>query len=195
MKLSNSMTESSSTAQTISDLIRQRRTVHTFQAELPPREAILRAVEVARWAPNHHHTEPWRFSLLGPETAAKIVDLNAELVTARKGPEHGEYKRKRWSSVPGWLAVTCPRSEEEQRQQEDYAACCCAIHNFSLALWSEGIGVKWSTGDVTRHPRFFELLGLDPAAHFVVGLLWYGYPAEVPPGRRKPVEEFLTELP
>ncbi len=190
------MSETSpSTDFSLADLLRQRRTVHNFQPDLPPKEAILRAVELARWAPNHHLTEPWRFILLGPETAGQIVDLNAELVAARKGPEHGEYKRKRWSLVPGWIAVTCPRSPDENRQQEDYAACCCAIHNFSLALWSEGIGVKWTTGDVIRHPRFFELLHTDPATHLCVGLLWYGYPAEIPPARRKSVEDIFTERP
>jgi nitroreductase len=191
------MTDSShSDSQPLLDLIRQRRTVHDFEPGCPPKEAILRAVELARWVPNHHHTEPWRFIVIGPETAQKIVDLNAELVTARKGPEHGEHKRKRWSTVPGWIAVTCPRTDDEQRQNEDYAACCCAIHNFSLSLWSEGIGVKWTTGDVIRHPRFFEFLGIDPLARLVVGLLWYGYPATIPPAQsRKPVEEILTERP
>lgn len=170
--------------------------MHDFQPDRPSKEFILRAVELARWVPNHHHTQPWGFILLGPETAAQVVGLNAELVTARKGAEHGEHKRKRWSSVPGWMAVTCLRSEDEQRQQEDYAACCCAIHNFSLSLWSEGIGVKWTTGDVIRHPRFFELLKLNPETHFVVGLLWYGYPANIPAAQsRKPVEEILRELP
>jgi nitroreductase len=190
------MTETSSSDVALLDLIRQRRTVHDFRPELPPKEAVLRAVELARWVPNHHHTEPWRFLHLGPKTASRIVDLNAELVTARKGPEHGEHKRKRWSEVPGWLAVTCPRSEDAQRQQEDYAACCCAIHNFSLSLWSEGIGVKWTTGDVTRDPRCLELLETNQETHFIVGLLWYGYPADVPaPQSRKPVEEILGELP
>ncbi len=189
------MTENSPLTKPLADWIRERRTVHNFQSRVPPKEAVLQAVESARWAPNHHHTEPWRFLLLGPETIAQVVNLNAELVAARKGREHGEHKRKRWSEVPGWLAVTCPRSDEEQRQQEDYAACCCAIHNFSLSLWSEGIGVKWTTGDVTRHPRFFELIQTNPDTYFVPGLLWYGYPAVIPDQKRKPVAEILTELP
>ncbi len=89
-----------------------------------------------------------------------------------------------------------PRSEDEQRQQEDYASCSCAIHNFSLSLWSEGIGVKWTTGDVIRHPRFFELLSVNPDTHFIAGLLWYGYPANVPAAQsRKSVEEIFRELP
>jgi len=188
-------TDTSSTSVSVTELLRSRRTVHNFQPECPPKESILRAVELARWAPNHHKTEPWRFHLLGPETAAKVVELNAELVTARKGPDHGEHKRKRWSTIPGWIAVSCPRSENEQLQQEDYAACCCAVQNFSLSLWSEGIGVKWGTGDVTRHPTFFEMLGLSPETHFIVGLMWYGYPADVPNQKRKPVEEIFSELP
>lgn len=183
-------------ASSLQEFIRGRRTVHNFRPDRPPLDAVLRAVELARWAPNHHRTEPWRFLLLGPESAAKIVDLNAELVAARKGPEHGEYKRKRWSTVPGWLAVTCARSDDEQLQSEDYAACCCAVHNFSLSMWSEGLGVKWTTGDVTRHPRCFELLEIDPDKEFLVGMLWFGYPADVPaPQPRKAVEEIFRELP
>ena len=54
--------------------------------------------------------------------------------------------------------------------------------------------MKWGTGKVTRDPRFFDLLGIDPAREKLVGLFWYGYPAEIPQSRRKPVEEFITEL-
>ncbi|QDU37923.1 Putative NAD(P)H nitroreductase YdjA [Maioricimonas rarisocia] len=187
-----SFTESGSP---LAELIRGRRTINLFQPETPPLETVLQAIELARWAPNHKHTEPWRFHLIGPQTAGKIVDLNARLVTEAKGTEAGEAKRARWSAVPGWLAVTCVRSEEELRDEEDYAACCCAIQNLSLHLWEEGIGVKWSTGAVTRDPAFYELLDLDPRERRVVGLLWYGYPASVPEQRRRPVEEIVVELP
>ena len=30
-------------------------------------------LELARWAPNHHLTEPWRFRVLGPETFDRLV--------------------------------------------------------------------------------------------------------------------------
>ena len=44
------------TIPTIEEVIRGRRTVHNFTAELPPFEQIEKAVELARWAPNHRHT-------------------------------------------------------------------------------------------------------------------------------------------
>lgn len=176
-------------------LLSGRRTIHSFKPGCPPREVLMAALEHARWAPNHHLTEPWHFYLLGPETAAAVAELNAGLVRLKAGPEAAADKLARWRAVPGWLVVSCDRSDEPLRQREDYAACCCAIQNIQLYLWSQGVGTKWTTGAVTRDPRFHELLWLDPEAEEVVGLLWYGYPAEVPQTTRRAVGESLVELP
>ena len=176
-------------------LIESRRTIHDFKPEVPPRETILRAIDLARWAPNHLLTEPWRFYLLGPETAQAITRLNAEQVTRDKGEAAGRAKLERWSKVPGWLAVTCINSDEPVRAREDFAACCCAVQNLQLYLWSEGIGVKWTTGKVTREPEFYDLIWVDPAVETLVGLMWYGYPADIPQPQRKAVEQILVELP
>lgn len=178
----------------VSKVIHDRRTISFFKAELPPRELILNAVEAARWAPNHHLTEPWRFYLLSEQCKQTIVDLNAEMVASSKGREAGEAKRKRWSMIPGWLVMTCTRSENELRAREDYAACCCAIYAMSLYLWPHGVGVKWTTGEVTRDARFYEAIWTDPDAESVVGLIWYGYPVEVPVAARKPVSEIVVEV-
>lgn len=179
----------------LAELIRGRRTINLFQPEPPPLATLLQAIELARWAPNHKHTEPWTFHLIGPHTAEKIVDLNAQLVAQAKGAAAGEAKRTRWAAVPGWLAVTCECCDDPLQAEEDYAACCCAIQNLTLHLWDAGIGVKWSTGAVTRDPAFYELLGIDRSERRVIGLLWYGYPASVPEQRRKPVDEIVVELP
>lgn len=182
--------------QLIEDVIRNRRTIHSFEPGCPSFELIERAVELARWAPNHRHTEPWQFHHLGPETIASVVALNAELVTAQKGAAAGEAKRERWGTIPGWLAVTSRRSPDDaELEKEDYAACCCAIQNLSLYLWSAGIGVKWTTGPVTRHPDFYRLLNVDPLQRQTVGLLWYGFASSVPSQKRRPVEEILQHLP
>lgn len=180
---------------TPSELLRSRRTIHEFKEQLPPREIVLRGLELARWAPNHLLTEPWHFYLLGPETAQAIAELNAKLTTRNKGPEAGEVKLARWQRIPGWLVVTCENIDDSLQAREDYAACCCAIHNFSLYLWSEGVGVKWTTGDVIREPEFYDLIWVDPTLETVVGLLWYGYPAEVPQTARTPLSQVMVELP
>ncbi|GIV58376.1 MAG: putative NAD(P)H nitroreductase YfhC [Rhodothermaceae bacterium] len=178
------------------DVIRSRRTTHRFRPDVPSPEVIRRAVEAACWAPNHKLTQPWRFYLLGPDTAARVVALNTELVRARWGEAAARDKQARWEAIPGWLVVTCRRSDDPLRAREDYAACCCAVQNLMLVLWQEGVGAKWGTGAVTRDPRLLSLIGADPATEEVVGLFSYGYPADVPPPPpRKPVETVLVERP
>ncbi len=176
-------------------LLRERRTIHEFKPEMPPREPVMRALDAARWVPNHHVTQPWHFYLVGPETRKQIARLNAELISQRKGAQAGEDKYRRWSTIPGWVVVTCQNSDDEITAREDYAACCCAIHNFSLSLWTEGIGVKWTTGHVTRDDGFYDLLWTDREVESVVGLVWYGYAAETPATARKSVAEVMVELP
>jgi len=64
-----------------------------------------------------------------------------------------------------------------------------------LALWNEEIGVKWSTGDVIRDKRFYDLLWINLELETVVGLFWYGYAEEIPNTTRKQFVQITTELP
>ena len=177
-------------------LIRGRRTIDQY-LELPVPEAlVLEAIDVARWAPNHHVTEPWHFYLLGPETVEGCLGLCEEIVTAKKGPEAGAFKRNAWSKKPGWVVMTCKRSpDNELLEREDYAACSAAMQNFMLYLWKAGVGTKWTTGPITRDPRLAEIVGFDPEKEFVVGLTWYGYPKLTPEQKRRDTDEILTQLP
>jgi len=178
----------------VAEIIRDRRTISSFKPGKPPRDALIRGIDVARWAPNHHLTEPWRFYLLSDEVKREVVELNARMVTEASGEKAGAGKRERWIAIPGWMVLTCARSSDPLRQREDYAACCCAAQNLSLYLWSQGIGMKWTTGDVIRSAEFYDLIWVDPEVEEVVGLFWYGYPAEVPATVRRPAGEIIVEL-
>lgn len=181
-------------AQRFDQILRSRRTIGVFRAECPPRDVVLSALELATWAPNHRKTEPWRFTQLGPQAVQRIIELNAQLIAAKKGPDEAEKKRRQWTAVPGWLLVTCVKSTAPVQSEEDYAACCCAIQNLTLSLWSKGIGSKWSTGSVTQHPEFAEITGFDPQVERVVGMIWYGYPQIMPEQTRKPLADVLREV-
>lgn len=183
----------SAQAEALHRLLAGRRTVHRF---LPAgagdaaalRAAAERAVRAACMAPNHKMTQPWRFHLLGPETAERVCVLNAERaaedVRREKGAEAAraafEDKLAKWRAFPGWMVLTCRRSDDALRAREDYAACCCAAQNFMLALWAEGIGSKWSTNGLIREPRLLELLGIDGEREEIVGMFWYGRFADAP---------------
>ena len=180
----------------IKDLVKNRRTIHQFKPEPVPDEVTLRAaIEQAIWAPNHYLTQPWRFYLLGAESKERICLLNSQLVNEKQGERAAQVKLRRWREVPGWLLLTCLKSDDEVTMRENYASCCCVAQNLMLILWDSGIGVKWTTGAVTRTRDFHDIVGADPALEEVVGLFWYGYPAEIPAAERKPLDQVLTKLP
>ena len=76
-------------ASVFQQLMLSRRTINAFEPELPAgwEASLERAVRAATHAPNHKRTEPWRFHLLGPEAAARVCELNAEIVAESKGAE------------------------------------------------------------------------------------------------------------
>ena len=178
----------------IAERIRSRRTTKLFLKQKVGRDVVREAIELARWAPNHHLTEPWHFYLLGKNKIAACADLIGTLIRETKGDEElAVFKEQSAKAMPGWLLVTCSKSDDELLQQEDYASCCCAIQNLTLYLSEAGIASKWTTGLITRDQRLFDLLGIDSNREFVVGLIWYGYPKILPTQSRKEVADILTE--
>jgi len=176
----------------LGERIRARRTTKLFLRQEVDRKLILDAIEVARWAPNHHLTEPWHFYILGKQRIAEAVELTRTVVSERKGPEIGDFKARAHAEIPGWLVVTCNRSDDELRQQEDYASCACAIQNLMLYLSEAGVATKWATGPITRDARFYRLMGIDPDQVMVVGIVWYGYAKITPTQSRRPVSDITT---
>ncbi len=177
------------------EVLRGRRTINLYLTLPVPADLVDEAIEVATWAPNHHVTEPWRFYLLGPETVERCVERCREMTAAKKGEKAADFKAASWAEKPGWLVVTCKRSSDALLQGEDYAACCAATQNLLLYLWKAGVGSKWTSGDITRDERFFDIVGIDADEEFVVGLIWYGYAKVTPEQRRRPLDEVLKKLP
>jgi len=52
----------------VDEAIRTRRTHKVYRPDPVPREQLDQLFELARWAPNHHLTNPWRFRVLGPRS-------------------------------------------------------------------------------------------------------------------------------
>ena len=174
--------------------IKNRRTVKLFTDEEINPDIITKGIDLARWAPNHHLTEPWHFYILNSSAIKESVELIRTVVTERKGKKIGNFKAEDASTRPGWMVVTCKKSDIELTQQEDYASVCCAIQNFSLYLSEAGLASKWSTGVITRDQRFYDLLKINSESEFIVGLIWYGYPKTLPNQSRGELDSVITIL-
>lgn len=181
------------------DAIRTRTTVHRYQPGEVDTRAIERAIEAAICAPNHRMTEPWRFTLIGPEGREAITAINADLKTAKAGgpldePSLAKLRAKMLN--PGALIVVSQISTNDPAaEREDYAAVACAAQNLMLSLHADGWGSKWSTGGVTTDPRTYAAANINPTIEQIVGFIWAGRPTNdkppAKPARRKTAADVL----
>jgi nitroreductase len=163
--------------------IRSRRT-HKQYGEEPVDEAVVRElVELARWAPNHKLTNPWRFRLLGPETRAAIDALV---------PEQEAAKLRR---APTLVLVTALRSDDPVLADEDVQAAAAAVYALLLGATARGLASYWRTPGCFREPAVRAALGLAEN-EVLVSLVHLGPPASEPPAKeRAPVDHVFSVLP
>ena len=163
--------------------IRMRRTHKQYGSE-PVSEAVVRElVDLARWAPNHKVTNPWRFRLLGPEMRARIDELvpASEVMKLRRAPT--------------LVLVTAVPSEDPVLAEEDVRATAAATYAMLLGATQRGLASYWRTPSCFGEQSIRELLGLA-VNEVVVALVHLGPPVtEPPPKERAPVEDVFTALP
>ncbi len=151
--------------------IRSRRTHKAFGPEPLPREQVEELLELARWAPNHHLTAPWRFRVVGPRAL--------ELLKQAAGPD-GAAKLDR---APTLIVVSCVLSGDLLQDEEDLHATAVASYIVLLAAHGRGLAGYWRTPGVLRSEEGRRAVGL-PAGERFVGLLHLGSPRQ----RRQPPE-------
>jgi nitroreductase len=162
--------------------IRSRRTHKAFAPEPLSREEVEELLELARWAPNHHLTAPWRFRVLGPRALERLK--------ASAGPE-GARKLDR---APTPLVASARLGGDPVQDEEDLHATAVASYIVLLAAHARGHAGYWRTPAMLREEDGRRAVGLAAEERFV-GLLHLGRPRQeqaVP--ERPPVEQTTTFL-
>lgn len=189
----------------IMETIQSRRTIFKFKPDPVPKSLLEDILFAGIWAPNHHLTEPWRFTVIGEEAKLQLAERYREIqidkvvskLDKKKGmvefnlADIGERGFQKFMSKPTIVAVSCIQEGSEQRQREDYASACCAMLNIQLAGWEQGIGMQWSTGGITMEKQTYQLLGINSEEEYIIGFYYMGYPEEIPTPKRKPLNDVL----
>jgi nitroreductase len=165
--------------------IRTRRTHKAFGPRAVEREVLLDLLELARWAPNHHLTNPWRFRVLGERTREELMDL------AEVEQPGSAVKLRR---APTLVVVSAQLSGEPVQDREDVLATAVAAYIVLLGAHARGLAAYWRTVALLDDPRGRAILGLV-AEETPLGLLYLGDPVQeqrVP--ERAPVDDYVIEL-
>lgn len=162
--------------------VRTRRTHKAFGPEPLSRGEIEELLELARWAPNHNLTAPWRFRVVGPRALARLKEA--------AGPE-GAAKLDR---APTLIVVSCRLGGDPVQDEEDLHATAVASYIVLLAAHGRGLAGYWRTPALLRTAEGREAVELADDERFV-GLLHLGRPRqEKEPPPRPPVEQTTAFL-
>jgi nitroreductase len=173
-----------SSAMDLDTAIRTRRTHKAYGPEPVPREVLDELFELARWAPNHNLTNPWRFRVLGPEALAALKDAAASADAVTK-----------LDRAPTLIAASALQGDDPLQNEEDLAAAACAVYVILLAAHARGLASYWRTPEVLRTPAGRAAVGI-PDDERVLGLIHLGPPRQAREApERAPVGDYVTYLP
>lgn len=179
------------------DTIFSRRSIKEFTDREITRDEIEELLEAACQAPNHRHTEPWRFYVLGPEARAGYGRaLGLRKAKKIDDPEAAQAVIDKVSALhrnlPAMVAVAIVENENPEIREEDYAAAYMGVQNLSLLACARGLGSQIMTGAVMNDPNSIEAMGVRDG-ETVVATVRIGEPASVPEGKaRHAASDFTT---
>src|SRR5215211_7308405 len=167
----------------LEDAIRSRRTHKAYGPEPVDPATLEELFELARWAPNHNLTNPWRFRVLGPSALARLKEA--------AGPEAAS----KLDRAPTLVAVSVAQTGEDPvRDEEDLIAASIAAYIVLLAAHGRGLAGYWRTPAVLRADAGRDALGV-PDGERLIGLLHLGPPRqERPVPERAPTGDVVTFL-
>jgi nitroreductase len=146
--------------------IRTRRTHKAYGSDPLDRETLTELLDLGRWAPNHHLTNPWRFRVLGPGALERLKEA--------VGPE-GATKLNR---APTLVAVSYVRTPDDpSADEEDLLAAGCAAYAVLLGAHARGLAAYWRTIGALNEPAGRAAIELPEGEH-CIGLLHFGTPRQ-----------------
>lgn len=181
------------------EAIRGRRTVKAFRPEPLPAAEIEALLELARWAPNHRLTFPWRFRVIGPQSLRRLKDAAAAQATATVA-DVGEAEAvaraaaAKLDRAPTLVVVSSMRHDDPVQHEEDLHATGVATYIVLLAAHARGFAGYWRTPAILRSPEGRAAVGVGPDEQ-VVGLLHLGHAAQdVTAPARPDASDYVTRL-
>ena len=166
----------------LDEAIRTRRTHKAYAPEPVDRAVLDELFELARWAPNHNLTNPWRFRVVGPEALAALKEA--------AGPEAAT----KLDRAPTLVVASARQCGDTVQDEEDLCAAACAVYIVLLAAHGRGLAGYWRTPAVLRTPEGRAAVGV-PSGERVLGLIHLGGPRQTKePPERAPAGEFVSYL-
>ncbi|MGB9854320.1 MAG: nitroreductase family protein [Candidatus Bathyarchaeales archaeon] len=194
----------------VAELIKSRRSVRKFKPVKIPREVVEKILDLARWAPSAHNSQPWRCVVIDDEKVKEklakemgemwLSDMLRDGVSKDKAEEI--VRLESWDRITksSAIIIVCLTMEDmhkypdERRRRAEYLmgvqSVAAYIQTLLLLTHYYGLGACWVCAPLFCKNVVRRVLGLprkiEPQAMIVMG-----YADEKPP---PPSRKELTEI-
>jgi F420 biosynthesis protein FbiB-like protein len=197
----------------LQNFLRTRRSIRRFKPDPVPDPVIQNLLATAVFAPSAHNRQPWRFAVVADSSIkAKLADamavdfqrdLEADNLPNEEIQKRITRSRERILSAPVIILLSLDMSEmdvypDTKRSKAEYLMAVQSVANAGmqllLAAHAEGLGGVWVCSPLFVQETIQNVLGL-PETWEPQGMLYIGYPLEIPEAReRKPISEITLFL-
>ncbi len=149
---------------------------------------VMNLCRLATWAPNHHHTNPWRFAAFTGDGRRTLGDtIAAQMAADGVKPERVAKTRLKYTRAPLMLLVGSAAGGDATTTTENRDAVAAGIQNILLGATGEGLASFWSSVATPTAPALLHLCGFEPDT-VVVAAIYLGHPIGTvpPPSRNSP---------
>lgn len=170
-------------------LVRSRRSIRTYRPEPVGREALAALIDLARYAPTGHNTQPVHYLVFeSPEEVHRLAELTIDWVRGleEKQPRlfadlHMDRLLARWDMGEDRICRSAPHvifAHGDSALGSTMSSCYIALTTMELAAPTMGLGACWA-GYLNRafneHQPARDHLNLPPG-HVPIGALMIGRP-------------------
>jgi nitroreductase len=177
------------------EAIMTRRSTPRTEGPAPDRATILKLLDAAVRAPNHHLTQPWRFVVLTGKAREALGEIWAKDAESHgKDPDAARIKPLR---APVIIAVIeTPKSHLPRvHEVEEHYATGAAMQNILLAAHEMGLGAMLRTGPPVHIPAIQDSLGVEDG-ELIAAMIYLGHKPQGdddrPRSRRTSASEITT---
>ena len=185
----------------LDELLKQRRSVRSFQDRTVPLELVREIIKESILAPSAGNEQPWKFIIVNDkQVLRRISDEGKKNILARVAANPDDYAKKYKGMLENenfnvfynapCLVMILGLSDLKNL----YVDCALAASYFMMAATSRGLGTCWvNFGTAIHDPEMKSELGIPDDCTIVAPII-LGYPEKIPPVPKRKEPEILKVI-
>lgn len=169
------------------DFLLTRVSCAALKAPAPGLTALDKIIQAGLRAPDHGNLKPFEFIVAQGQGLHRLGELLAETAQFEQQDEALVQKARDMPQRAPMVILVVAKVKEHPKVPvlEQELTAGCAVMSMQMAAQAQGFGGIWRSGALMYSRKLHELLGLQ-ATDQLVGLLYLGTPAHLPPAPKMP---------